>query len=126
MISSLLHILTISLFLISSLAQRGMYDGYTTSALIPFLEAGDPGAPFTDPVHVALRLSDVSSKEFKPVVDTGTCGFVISAADIPDWREDEATFDSLGWEFLSSSKRLYNGHWIKRNIFFTSDPQPIL
>lgn len=129
MISHLIQILTIALFLVSSLAHHpGMYDGYTTSALIPFLEAEDCDVSFTNTVHVALRISSTSAREFKPIVDTGTCGFVISAADIPDWREEEATFKSLGWEFLSSSKRLYNGHWIKRDIFFNvrSSAHPLI
>lgn len=115
--SRLLQILPISLQPVSSLAQRGIYDGYTTSALIPFLETEDNSVPFTSRPYVAARLSNPSSREFTPIVDTGTCGFLISTADIPDWREEEATFDSLGWEFLGSGKRLYNGHWIKRDIF---------
>lgn len=128
MYSHLLQILPITLLLVPSLAQRGIYDGYTTSALIPFLETGDNSVPFTSRPYVAVRLSNPSSKEFTPIVDTGTCGFLISAADIPDWREEEATFDSLGWEFLASSKRLYNGHWIKRDIFFNvgSSAHPLI
>lgn len=128
MISHFLPILIIALFLVSGFAHRGIYDGYTTSALIPFLEAGDGGVAFTNPVHAALRISSTSTREFKPIVDTGTCGLVISAADISDWREEEATFESLGWEFLSSSKRLYNGHWIKRDIYFNigSSAHPLI
>lgn len=128
MISQLLPILTIALFLVSSFAHRGIYDGYTTSALIPFIKAGDGGVSFTNPVQAALRLSSTSTREFRPIVDTGTCGLVISAADITDWREEEATFESLGWEFLSSSKRLYNGHWIKRDIYFNvgSSAHPLI
>lgn len=57
MISQLLPILTIALFLVSSFAHRGIYDGYTTSALIPFIKAGDGGVSFTNPVQAALRLS---------------------------------------------------------------------
>ncbi|MCJ1349694.1 hypothetical protein MMC31_007935 [Peltigera leucophlebia] len=128
MILPLLQILTLTLFLVSSLAQQGTYDGYSTSTLIPFLQTEDSGVPFTNPVSIALRFSSTSSREFTPIVDTGTCGYVVSAADIPDWREEEATFDSLGWEFLSSSKKLYNGHWIKRDIFFNvgSSTNPLI
>lgn len=118
MISPLHEILAIAIFLVCSVSRGGRYDGHTTSALIPFLEAKDSSAPFTKRPSVALRFSSPSSRAFTPIVDTGTCGFVVSAADLPDWREEEATFDSKGWEFLSSSKRLYNGHWIKRDIFF--------
>lgn len=121
MCSHLLQILTIiTLLLASSLAQRGTYDGYTTSALIPFLKTEDDSVPFTNRAYVAVRISNPSSRELTPIVSTGTCGFLVSAADIPDWREEEATLDSLGWEFLASSKRLYSGHWIKRDIFFNA------
>lgn len=120
MCSHLLQILTITLLLASSLAQRGIYDGYTTSALIPFLETEDNSVPFTNRPYVAVRFSNPSSRELTPIVSTGTCGLLVSAADIPDWREEEATFDSLGWEFLASSKRLYSGHWIKRDIYFNA------
>lgn len=50
----------------------------------------------------------------------GTCGLIVSAKDLPDWTATEASTYPIGWEFLSSSKRLYSGHWIPTDIYFTN------
>lgn len=54
-------------------------------------------------------------------MDTGSTGVVISAIDIPSFNASEASSYPEGWEYLSSSKRLYNGHWIPQNIYFNLD-----
>ncbi|PVH68172.1 hypothetical protein DL98DRAFT_394629, partial [Cadophora sp. DSE1049] len=95
------------------------YDLYTTTAPIPFSESLDLlTPPMTNKPHVRVRISSTTSRLFTPVVDTGTCGFAVSAADLPDWDPAEATPASEGWQFLSSSDKLYVGHWVERDLYF--------
>jgi hypothetical protein len=54
-------------------------------------------------------------------MDTGTTGIMLSASQIPGYTPKTACQDTssfTGWEFLSSSKRLWVGHWIQEEIDF--------
>ncbi|KAF8850055.1 hypothetical protein BDZ45DRAFT_208814 [Acephala macrosclerotiorum] len=99
------------------------YDGFNTSALIPFVDE-DSAIPFTDYQLVNFWFSsDPASTNYTPFVDTGSTGMVISAADIPEWNLSEASCYPQGWEYLSSSKRLYTGNWIPKDVYFNlGDP----
>lgn len=100
------------------------YSAFTIQALIPFdYSETNNAVPFTDDVRTAITIksdSGVTSKSFHPIIDTGSCGFVVSAADLPDWTKAEASKYPKGWQFLSSSKILYTGHWIPKDIYFTN------
>ncbi|KAF2182391.1 hypothetical protein K469DRAFT_728580 [Zopfia rhizophila CBS 207.26] len=67
---------------------------------------------------VSTGVTGATVKTYKPVLDTGSCGFMISAADLPNWNITWAHTFPLGWEFLSSSKKLYSGRWIPYEIVF--------
>jgi hypothetical protein len=97
------------------------YAAFNTSALIPFLPTNDT-VPFTDYQSIDFWFSPkTSSKKYTPFVDTGSTGVVISAIDIPSYNASNASSYPEGWEYLSSSKKLYNGHWIPQNIYFNLD-----
>src|SRR5437660_7231460 len=85
------------------------YTPFITSALIPF-DTNTDTYPFTSQprttVQVSTGVTGATVKTYKPVIDTGSCGFMISAADLPDWNITWAHTFPLGWEFLSSSKIL--------------------
>ena len=108
----------------TAFAMQALYRAYSIEAAIPFDASAANGAvPFTEDVHTTVRLQSddgVLSGTYHPIVDTGSCGFVISAADLPDWSEEEASRHPLGWEYLSSSKILYSGRWIPKNVYFTN------
>ncbi|AVT14374.1 hypothetical protein [Paracidovorax avenae] len=57
-----------------------------------------------------------AARGFAVTMDTGSTGVVISAADLPGYSDDEA--GPAGWEFLSSSKRLWVGRWVVRDLVF--------
>ncbi|KAK2616416.1 hypothetical protein QQS21_000658 [Conoideocrella luteorostrata] len=100
-----------------------VYDAFTIQATIPYYSSRTNAAvPFTKDVGTEIKLrsdSGLMSRAYLPIIDTGSCGFLFSAADLPDWTKEEASKYPAGWEFLSSSKILYSGHWIPRDIFFT-------
>ncbi|EPX58031.1 hypothetical protein D187_004320 [Cystobacter fuscus DSM 2262] len=52
-------------------------------------------------------------------MDTGTTGIVLSASGLPNYSREEAAKYPKGWEFLSSSKILWVGHWIPQEVTFT-------
>jgi hypothetical protein len=64
---------------------------------------------------VAFR---VESHTYYPVIDTGTCGLIVSAAEFPNWSPELAADYPVGFEYLSSSKKLYIGNWIPKDIHF--------
>lgn len=105
-----------------ALAAQTMYCGFTIHTTIPFDRSrANAAIPFTRDVHTSVEIrSHNSNRTFHPIIDTGTCGFVLSAADIPGWNKAEAAKNPVGWEFLSSSKILYAGHWIPTDVYFTN------
>jgi hypothetical protein len=106
---------------LAGLSQAGPYAAFTASGFIPFTTAGTTGVDWSSNVKVDLTVNSVAStaRKFQPVVDTGTCGFLFNAAELPDWDPaTEAISENAGWEFLSSSKLLYTGHWVLRDLYF--------
>ncbi|GAO13568.1 uncharacterized protein UV8b_05841 [Ustilaginoidea virens] len=105
------------------------YRGFTVKAHIHFdYSPTNAAVPFTDDVSTAVRIAGANgtARTFHPIIDTGSCGFVISAVDLPDWTKEEAARNPPGWEFLSSSKILYSGHWIPRDVAFTNAKQVVV
>ncbi|OAQ59657.1 outer membrane autotransporter barrel protein [Pochonia chlamydosporia 170] len=106
------------------MAAHTLYNAFTIQATIPFdFSKTNAAVPFTNDVSTAVKIksdSGVMSRTYHPIIDTGSCGFVISAADLPDWTKAEASKHPKGWEFLSSSKILYTGHWIPKDVYFTN------
>ncbi|KAH8900500.1 hypothetical protein GQ53DRAFT_633102 [Thozetella sp. PMI_491] len=102
-------------------AEAGPYTEYTSSGFIPFLAAGTAGVDWSTNVAVEITINSVGSiaRTFQPIIDTGTCGFMFTALDLPDWNpETEAVPLNAGWEYLSSSHVLYTGYWVWRDVYF--------
>jgi hypothetical protein len=95
------------------------YNPFTQSATIPYDTTADP-YPFTSDLRTTVQVSSGVAgglvKTYHPVIDTGSTGFMISAADLPNF----GGCDTLphGWEFLSSSKKLYSGCWVPYDVVF--------
>jgi hypothetical protein len=97
------------------------YSAYTTEALIPFCPEPrnePPNAPFTDKVRINVKIvsDDGLVNRYNPYIDTGTCGYVVSKDCFYGKVPPDAP---IGWEFLSSSKILYSGHWVTSDVYFT-------
>jgi len=91
---------------------------YTAARFVPYANAAGATAPFTDPPRLAflVRAPDgTAARPFTMTMDTGTTGVVISAASLPGYAPSGLP---QGWEFLSSSKLLWVGHWIPRELVF--------
>lgn len=107
------------------LARAGVYDLYTTTGLIPFLEADEPGLGFGENVHVRAYFGNPAifgTRSLPLYVDTGSCGVILSARDLPGWTGMPPVGAQPGWHYLSSSKTLYNGWWIPTDLFFIDNP----
>jgi hypothetical protein len=93
---------------------------YDQGRFIPFTPWAAGQAPFEAPPTVALRIDGPLGAVTPPpvVMDTGSTGVVISAADLVGWSADRVKTYPRGWEFLSSSKRLWVGHWIPYTVSF--------
>ncbi len=96
------------------------FQPYDQGRFIPFTPWAAGQAPFDGPPTVSLRLDGPLGAYAPPpvVMDTGSTGVVISAADLPGWSPDKAKAYPRGWEFLSSSKRLWVGHWVPTSVAF--------
>lgn len=94
----------------------------SSSALVPYVySAANAALPFTDPLLIDIVIGDFSTNTttaLRPLIDTGTCGYVVSAADLLNWPPANLSDYPLGWEFLSSSKKLYSGRWIPQDVLF--------
>lgn len=98
----------------------GPYASFTTTGYIPFSNTTLP-VDWSSKVKVDVTVNSFASSArlFRPDVDTGTCGFLFSSKDLPDWDPSTEALDSnRGWEFLSSSDLLYTGHWVTRDLYF--------
>ncbi|TVY83902.1 hypothetical protein LSUE1_G001731 [Lachnellula suecica] len=91
------------------------YSKYTVEALIPFWNVSSTSPPFTDGPRVAFK---VDTQMYNPVIDTGSCGLIVSAAEFPNWTPELAAQHPVGYEYLSSSRKLYVGNWIPKTIHF--------
>ncbi len=101
----------------------------TNAHFIPFVSPpGDQSLPMTNAPRLAFEVRmpaggpvSAPARTFTVTMDTGSTGVVISAVDLPGYsRTGEARDAPLGWEFLSSSKRLWIGHWVVRDLAFRS------
>jgi hypothetical protein len=116
------HLLKMYPFGSQAAVTHAVYHGFTTEVTIPFdYSELNADVPFTGDVYTAVQIgSGSTATTYHPIIDTGTCGFVVSANGFPDWNSSSASAYPVGWEFLSSSKRLYSGHWIPKDIYFTN------
>jgi hypothetical protein len=108
----------------SALAQGApSYSGFTLSQCIPFAApttgAAD-GAPKPAPFTLAPTLKfrvEGSKTTHKVQMDTGSVGLVMSSGLIPNFATlAKQPSAAPGWQFLSSSKILWSGTWVKRSI----------
>jgi len=106
--------------IMTSIAPISIYSAFTAQVLVPFVSnAANSPIPFTEKVRVAITIgSGTDSRNLSPSIDTGTCGFVLSTDSFPSWPPANLSDYPIGWEFLSSSKKLYSGHWIPQDVFF--------
>jgi hypothetical protein len=108
------------LFLATATAQN-TYSHYTIEVTIPYyIDVKVPNAvPFTEAPRVNVELRNGNKRiAYHPIIDTGTCGYVVSVDGFPGWSQQLANANEKGWEFLSSSKKLYSGHWIPVDMFY--------
>ncbi|MDA8523498.1 hypothetical protein [Acidovorax sp. NCPPB 4044] len=99
----------------------------TTARFIRFeMPRGDWSAPMTNAPQLRFEVRvppdarvPAPPRAFTVTMDTGSTGVVISAVDLPGYsRNEEARSANEGWEYLSSSKRLWIGHWVVRDVVF--------
>ncbi|WP_052518942.1 hypothetical protein [Archangium violaceum] len=92
------------------------YARYTTTQLLPYENARSNVPPFTE----ALKFQfSVDGKPYLVTMDTGTTGIMLSARSLPNYSPEGAARYPQGWEFLSSSKILWVGHWVPKEVTFT-------
>jgi hypothetical protein len=69
----------------------------------------------------AAGVEVISPLPHQMTLDTGSTGIMISQAHLADWDISEATTENEGYQYLSSSKFLYRGHWVERYVYFNHD-----
>ncbi|MGQ9366958.1 hypothetical protein [Azospirillum sp. ST 5-10] len=119
---------TAALLAAPAAAQSGPdLQAYSAARFVPFAKDAGGGLPLADAPRLAFRIPapagapapDTPRRDlFTMTMDTGSTGVVVSAADLPGYTADEAAGSPQGWEFLSSSKRLWIGHWLTRELVF--------
>lgn len=89
------------------------------TACIPFVASSlTPNeTAWTNGVRVAWCL-DHQTYCYTGTLDTGSTGVILSAADLENYNKTDASRYPVGWQFLTSSKILYSGNWIPRNLTF--------
>ena len=120
MIPLFAYISTFGLSSLFRLHHESDYRRFSLEVLIPFdYSAVNAIVPFTEDVFTTVQVgTGTTAKNYNPIIDTGTCGLVISANGFPEWTNSTTSEYPIGWEFLSSSKRLYSGHWILKGLQF--------
>jgi hypothetical protein len=111
--------------LFTTTSAQNIYSHYSVEVTVPYyIDSTAPSeAPFTEAVRVNVELRKGNeSTRYHPIIDTGTCGYVVSIDGFPGWSQELADAGEKGWEFLSSSKKLYSGHWIPVDMFFIDAP----
>lgn len=107
----------------------------TNARFIPFVSPrGDWSPPMTNAPQLAFEVRmppegtvRAPARGFTVTMDTGSTGVVISAVDLPGYSRNEEAHDAnVGWEFLSSSKRLWIGHWVVRDLAFRSGGDEVI
>ncbi|MFM2043031.1 MAG: hypothetical protein RLY86_1607 [Pseudomonadota bacterium] len=99
------------------------YSGFTVARFLPFVDPGQGTQAFTNPVALTFQVQTTGMQSpvtgtFTVTMDTGSTGVIISAADLPGYTVEEGAQYPQGWEFLSSSKLLWVGRWVPRNLVF--------
>ncbi|MET0402524.1 MAG: hypothetical protein ABW123_08975 [Cystobacter sp.] len=94
------------------------YGRYTTTQLLPYENPQSKVQPFSDALKFQFK---VDGKPYSVTMDTGSTGIMLSAKSLPGYSPEVAARYPKGWEFLSSSKRLWVGHWIPKEVTFTGD-----
>lgn len=95
--------------------------GYTAARFVPYANVSRGTVPFTDSAKLNFLVQAPgggAGGKFTVTMDTGSTGVVISAADLPGYSAADAANYPQGWEYLSSSKRLWIGHWLPRDLVF--------
>ena len=91
------------------------YGAYTATRFIPFQNPDTTAAPFTGPVQLSfLMMGDT----FRVTMDTGSTGVMLPWFRVKGFDPRQAPDSTVGWEFLSSSKLLWVGHWVWRDLQF--------
>ena len=103
------------------------YSGFSANVCIPFVsDPNNQNLSFTDAPHLAIALGGGTPlKMGKPrnvVMDTGSVGIAaVPYSQIPNYQTLKAT-GQCGYEFLSSSKLLWVGHWVQATVAFYAPP----
>jgi hypothetical protein len=112
-------------------AGQPAYSSYTAARFIPYANAETHVPAFTKALEFYLSvegkpacgaaLAQEQKNTSKPclvTMDTGTTGIMVSAADLQGYSAKAAQQYPQGWEFLSSSKLLWVGRWIPKDVTF--------
>lgn len=97
------------------------------TAFIPWVPGSlaTDALPWTSSVRVPFCL-DHQDYCYTVTLDTGSTGMILSAADLENYDKSKASAFPVGWHFLTSSKVLYIGNWIPRNLTFPTGTSPLL
>ena len=81
-----------SLFSRTAAAQPN-YSTFTTQVSIPYDSSTiNAQVPFTEDVYTAVRIGTGSTERvYHPIIDTGSCGMVVSANGLPGWNASTAS-----------------------------------
>jgi hypothetical protein len=109
---------TICLAVVPPACPTNPHSGKTNQEFIPYINNPSPPYPFDDDpkVNAWFSKTDVTTgvegtitRSYEFDVDTGSTGVMISDTALEDW---------VPFEYLSSSKLLYTGYWVNRNMYF--------
>ncbi len=88
----------------------------SVSGHIPFYNS-QGSWDFSQEPSIAYKLENTDDGHvYRPLLDTGSTGILLGSALYPD--NTSIPTDTPGYEYLSSSRRLYNGYWVPRDIYF--------
>lgn len=100
---------------------------FNLTETIPWSNVPNTSFNFTEAPRVNVWLGKLDSTGFETsrttasrqlIVDTGTCGIAMATSNIDNWTPNEATAENEGYQYLTSSKLLYVGHWVVRNVYY--------
>lgn len=94
---------------------RPDYSPYSISRFLPFDSAIERHRPIDSSLHLRAQ---VGGTAVRVTLDTGSTGFAIDGALVPGHAPNTTPADSLGWEFLTSSNRLWIGRWVVQQVTF--------
>lgn len=90
------------------------YSAFSAARFIRFVNAANDSSFAVSPVVEFW----VNGKRFQVTMDTGSTGILLSSSVIPGYTADSAAKYPRGYEYLSSSDRLYLGHWFPTSVTF--------